>query len=225
MVQDLSWNFSKMQIKSFWFRTGSKIYWRRFKNGSRIIHYGKRTLTINHFHGRNWFHRKVTFISPSIGWLSWYLVPVWSLAGVVTQKSSVQCWNYWISWMVSNHNRILKLSWPQTESISWIQPYFDQEELTEKLNFQLQMKMWVFSIKIAISRPVRPLRARYRSSDQFLIWSFLGPCGHFENPFQKNEFDSWYQPSQNCRKNDWCLWCRIQGNIFITRLFLSFFLF
>ena len=35
----------------------------------------------------------------------------------------------------------------------------------------------------------------------------LGPCGHFENPFQKNEFDSWYQPSQNCRKNDWCLGC------------------
>ena len=50
-----------MRIKSFWFWTGSKIYRRRFKNGSRIIHYGKRTFTFNYFYGRNWFHWKVTF--------------------------------------------------------------------------------------------------------------------------------------------------------------------
>ena len=60
-----------------------------------------------------------------------------------------------------------------------------------------------------ISAVSGPIRTKKPSIGQLLILSFLGPCGHFENPFQKNEFDSRYQPSQNRRKNDWCLWCRI----------------
>ena len=31
-----------------------------------------------------------------------------------------------------------------------------------------------------------------QNSGRTVIIIIVGPCGHFENPFQKNEFDSWY---------------------------------
>lgn len=66
-----SWNwkdtFSKSSCPSYWLsihlsfrsRACSKVYWRRSKNGQRVIRHGQRTCPFYHFHGWNWFYRRI----------------------------------------------------------------------------------------------------------------------------------------------------------------------
>lgn len=40
---------------------------------------------------------------------------------------------------------------------------------------------------------------------------FSVPLGYLKNTLKENELDAWDWPEEDCRENEWCIWCRAQG--------------
>ena len=55
----------------------------------------------------------------------------------------------------------------------------------------------------------------------FYFLNYSVSLGYFKNTLEENEFDAWDRSEEDCREDEWCIWCRAQGLFPLHLFFVS----